>query len=384
MKIAFVRERRLAASRTVGKFAALAHRIRLSPRISRLRRACEAAFFVAAGASLGRAQSFNVDVDDAFGTPSNACGGAAWQTGSWCNVVADQAAVAHALDDVTGATTSVTASYTAGTSFSADHISTSGDIEALLDDAQDIGTTTTWSFDGLLAGSYRVVAYAWAPDQPTLFLTCVEIVGGAAGAQVCGGAVWSGVHVDGVTFVDDSIVVGPGGTIEVQFTVVAGYGTVNGFQLVHTPPNNAPTNYCTPGLSTQGCVPLISASANPSLTGAHPCWLRVDGVDGQRSGLIFYGLDQDLLGLQLCLSSASRVCVNAPLQRTPAQWSGGTSAACDGVLVLDWNAFEATHPNALGHPWVLGIQAYAQGWFRDPGACKTTQLSDAVELTCLP
>ena len=42
------------------------------------------------------------------------------------------------------------------------------------------------------------------------------------------------------------------------------------------------------------------------------------------------------------------------------------------------------NPSALGNPWTAGDKVYVQGWFRDPPACKTTSLSNAVELTYLP
>jgi hypothetical protein len=41
-------------------------------------------------------------------------------------------------------------------------------------------------------------------------------------------------------------------------------------------------------------------------------------------------------------------------------------------------------PGALGNPRSVGAKAHVQGWFRDPPAPKTTNLSDAVELTYAP
>jgi hypothetical protein len=70
--------------------------------------------------------------------------------------------------------------------------------------------------------------------------------------------------------------------------------------------------------------------------------------------------------------------------RTLAQGSGGAQGSCNGALALDWNAFQLANPGALGNPWVAGARAYVQGWYRDPPACKTTSLSNAVALTYLP
>jgi hypothetical protein len=38
----------------------------------------------------------------------------------------------------------------------------------------------------------------------------------------------------------------------------------------------------------------------------------------------------------------------------------------------------------LGTPFSAGDAIYAQGWFRDPPAPKTTNLSNALQLTCQP
>ena len=57
---------------------------------------------------------------------------------------------------------------------------------------------------------------------------------------------------------------------------------------------------------------------------------------------------------------------------------------CDGALVLDWNAFQIATPTASGNPWTAGDKAWIQGWFRDPPACKTTFLSQALEVTYIP
>jgi hypothetical protein len=77
-------------------------------------------------------------------------------------------------------------------------------------------------------------------------------------------------------------------------------------------------------------------------------------------------------------SSTSYLCVKAPTQRLGTQSSGGTSGACDGVLADDWNAYVASHPNALGQTFTGGETVWAQAWFRDPPAPKTTNLSDAL------
>jgi hypothetical protein len=106
-------------------------------------------------------------------------------------------------------------------------------------------------------------------------------------------------------------------------------------------------------------------------------------VPGQRNGLVFYGvLGRD--AVPWAAGSTSFLCVKSPLQRTGAQNSGGTLGACDGALVLDFNVFRAASPLALGAPMQAGLQLDAQAWFRDPGAPKNTNLSDALEFWLAP
>jgi len=145
----------------------------------------------------------------------------------------------------------------------------------------------------------------------------------------------------------------------------------------------APTAYCTAGATSHGCHALISASANPSVSYAAPCNLSVVGVEGQRTGLLFYGLSA--LPQPWCTpAGGSYLCVKPPTQRTPPAGSGGTSNQCDGAFALDWNAFQQTTPSTLGSPWSVGDRVYVQAWFRDPPACRTTSLSNAIELTYTP
>ena len=145
-----------------------------------------------------------------------------------------------------------------------------------------------------------------------------------------------------------------------------------------------PVNFCTSGTTSAGCTATISASAQPSVSFAQPCSLTVSGVEGQKTGIIFYGLTQ--LPQPWCVlgGGSSFLCVKPPTMRSAPQSSGGTAGACNGQLTLDWNLFQSANPAALGAPWVAGDKAYVQGWFRDPPACKTTSLSDAVELTYVP
>jgi len=146
-----------------------------------------------------------------------------------------------------------------------------------------------------------------------------------------------------------------------------------------------PAVYCTAGTTSHGCNASIASDANPSVSLANACNITVINVEGAKSGIVFYGIDNagdppSPWGV----GGASWLCVKAPTQRTPLQNSGGTFGACDGSFALDWNAFQSSHPLALGNPWSAGAKVYVQAWFRDPLAVKSTNLSNALELTYVP
>ncbi|MCC7012970.1 MAG: hypothetical protein IT454_10440 [Planctomycetes bacterium] len=148
---------------------------------------------------------------------------------------------------------------------------------------------------------------------------------------------------------------------------------------------SGPVSYCTAGTSTNGCSPAISATAQPSATLANPCMLNVAGVDGQKNSLVFYGVNNaGFTPISWGLGSTSLLCVKSPTQRMNSQNTGGTSGQCNGSLTQDWNAYQTFNPNALGAPFSAGQKIYAQAWYRDPAAVKTTNLSDALELTMAP
>jgi endonuclease I len=143
------------------------------------------------------------------------------------------------------------------------------------------------------------------------------------------------------------------------------------------------TNYCTSGTTTNGCAPSISAAGTPSASANSGFTISVADVEGQKQGLIFYGVSGRAANAWWS-GSTSFLCVRPPTQRSPAQNSGGTDNACDGVLALDFNAYRAAHPLALGQPMAAGLIIDAQAWFRDPPAPNTTNLSNGLEFALTP
>jgi Tol biopolymer transport system component len=140
--------------------------------------------------------------------------------------------------------------------------------------------------------------------------------------------------------------------------------------------------YCSAGTTTHGCVPTIAGIGTPSATAGAGFTIVANAVEGQKSGMIFY----DVSGPRSTPfgGGSSVLCVATPLQRTGMQFSGGTAAACDGQLALDWNQFIVSHPIAVGIPFVGGEIVWAQAWFRDPLAPGGSNLSDAIWFDVCP
>jgi hypothetical protein len=143
-----------------------------------------------------------------------------------------------------------------------------------------------------------------------------------------------------------------------------------------------PVVYCTAGTSTNGCVPSISGTGTPSGTAGSGFTLDVANVEGQKLGLIFYGVTGP--AASTWGSSSSFLCVKAPTQRMGSQSSGGTANLCDGLLTEDFNTYLITHPSSLGQPFAGGETVWAQAWYRDPPSPKTTNLSDGLEFVMQP
>lgn len=140
-------------------------------------------------------------------------------------------------------------------------------------------------------------------------------------------------------------------------------------------------SYCTAGTTVAGCVPAIRGEGAPSSQAASGFDIVVDNVPTQKMGLIFYGLNAIPQPQPWALGSTSYLCIYYPVNRTGAHSSGGSVGACDGELRVDWNAWRAANPNTLGSPFTAGQVFHAQGWFRDSGAAKGTNLSDGLVFT---
>jgi len=141
-------------------------------------------------------------------------------------------------------------------------------------------------------------------------------------------------------------------------------------------------NYCSSGVTSNGCVSQLSGVGHASATLASAFTLEATNLEGARSGHLFYGVNgahSSPWG-----QSSHFLCVKAPTQRTPTQPTNGTAGACDGAMSLDWNAFASSHPSALGQPFSAGQDVWAQGYFRDPAGPKTTALTNGLHFVICP
>lgn len=139
------------------------------------------------------------------------------------------------------------------------------------------------------------------------------------------------------------------------------------------------STYCTPGTSVSGCVPTIAGIGVPSSLTSSGFTIAVGGLDAGRYGLIFYG--RAPTAQHWAVGSSSYLCMFYPVQRTSVQETGGDLGQCNGTLSLDWNQWRSANPGAIGSPFGMGDSVYAQGWYRDPGAAKNTNLSGGLQFT---
>ena len=174
------------------------------------------------------------------------------------------------------------------------------------------------------------------------------------------------------------------GTIEYRVKAVDRMGNV-GYSATKSYVATCPAavSYCTAGTTTNGCVAVLSASGTPSASAASGFTLSVANVEGQKQGLIFYGLNGRNASVWKP-GSTSFLCVKAPTQRLATLNSGGTNNGCDGNFAIDWLSWMSTHPTALGQPLCSGQVFQVQSWFRDPSAPGTTNLSQGLEWTLCP
>ena len=181
--------------------------------------------FVAAASG----QSINIDWGEQFGSPGSDYPGAG-RAGLWNSLHGDP--VRQALVGLDGSALAASATFEPGTiTFGQNHVGTSGNDEALLDDAVGgladvVGTVT---LEGLLPGDYLIHTFAWVIWDPN---NSVWVwLNDEPQPQVIGGP-WPGSVQLGVTHATHEIHIDDG---RVRINIVAGsWGAdwwLNGIQL---------------------------------------------------------------------------------------------------------------------------------------------------------
>ncbi len=144
-----------------------------------------------------------------------------------------------------------------------------------------------------------------------------------------------------------------------------------------------PITYCTPSTTSSGCAPTMGYVGSPNVSASAGFQIRVSNVEPNKQGLIFYGVSGRAIS-PWAPNSTSYLCVKSPTQRMSLLNSNGTNGLCNGTLSIDWLAWLAANPGALGTPFSAGVGVNAQAWFRDPPAAKTTNLSNGLEFVTAP
>ena len=108
--------------------------------------------------------------------------------------------------------------------------------------------------------------------------------------------------------------------------------------------------YCTAGTTGSGCRAAISGVGTPSASAASGFDLVTSNLEGEKQGLLFFGTS-GRKAVPWGAGSSYR-CVEPPVQRTPAQSSGGTPGTCDGSLAA-----------------LLGVSRHARKHCGHPSAC---------------
>jgi hypothetical protein len=198
-----------------------------------------AASLAASGAS---AAPINIDFGAAFGTPSSSFGAAAITPGFW-NQIDPTVSSPNAILDILGASPGVTLTISAGEGlFSNNDPSTTGDVQALLDDELDVlpstlGGSATITVSGLVAGEHIVYTYARDADAPSSETVTITVNG--IGASVGATSNTFTGFIEGETHAVHVVTLLPGQDLVITSTIEnddgADYGMINGIQITPEP-----------------------------------------------------------------------------------------------------------------------------------------------------
>lgn len=138
-----------------------------------------------------------------------------------------------------------------------------------------------------------------------------------------------------------------------------------------------PIAYCTPKISSNFCVPVISGSGTPSLSAPTGFTIDTSFMERNSNSITFFGVS----GQAATPFQGGTLCVAGTVFRLPLQ-NSGLVPQCSGSISYD--LFDViSHPSG-GALVGVGTQLNLQTWGRDPGDPFTTSLSGGLELIVCP
>jgi hypothetical protein len=329
------------------------------------------ALSLACCASSAAAQNFNIDIGDPLGAvPANTYGAAAAQPGEWNAISAGTSAP---LVDLGGLLTSVNLNMGPNSfDFAFDNALTTGDDQALLDDAADVFPSDTYTITGLADGNYEIFTYAWAPDSDFDHVD-IQVVGSVDPIQNVGGA-WTGSHVQGTTYARHSVTVAGGSSvtiniIEFNFELM----TVNGIQIVKT---EVGTTFCFgDGTTDVGGGPVACPCLNESTPGDGEGCRNSLGFGAKLRGLgsSSFAADDLVFEISQAIPNQPSLLVQGSSQiATPFKdgvFCAGNPTERVEVVILDSNGEGTTSGSIVTNGNIPGAGAtrYYQAWYRNPG-----------------
>jgi len=357
-----------------------------------------ALFVSAASAAPVAAQSFNLDFGPLATGPSSGYA-AAGLPGYW-NSLPASSWIDYVLVDLAGNTSNVHFSQSGAAGvLTANDASVTGDDDLLMNDGlitYDSSVDSCFYFNGLEAGTYELITYAWRPDYPTLMAK--TFVDNTPGVEISGGA-WPGHHAHGVTFarhivtVDASGFMGPHSGLAIGGDTTIG-GVCNGMQLRRLDEHTAfcfgdgATAACpcaNSGATGHGCENSAS-TGGALLTGSGVPSLSADTLQLSTSGELPTALSIVLQGTTsiapVTYGDGLR-CVGGTLKRLYARSASGGAVVAPQAGDPSVSARSA----ALGDPISSGATRNYQVYSRDPnpGFCTsppggTFNVSNAIAI----
>lgn len=247
------------------------------------------------------------------------------------------------------------------------------------------------NFSGDMAFANASVMYAsfTGPNGDNLARIDVGIIGYTDLGPIAAGQAFWGLDFDGA---GNLIAMGVGGDVyTIPNYTVSGAGVFvtncgQGALGLASADGGCPSigAYCTAGVTGNGCTAMMTASGTPSASATSGFSITMFGAEPQKQGILFYGINNSGFTPTAWGAGSSFLCIKAPIQRMGVLNTNGTLGLCDGTISVDWNAYVASTPGALGAPFSAGQNVFAQGWFRDPPSLKTTSLSNGLRFTLCP